>query len=56
MNEDIVINGIATMSGILVLWRIVIYQGKEITKLTKRLDQLWDKCFSGNVDNDNKKE
>ena len=54
--EETVLNLGALFSGFAVMWRMIVYQGNEIAKLTKRLDQLWDKCAGENVDADNKIE
>ena len=51
MDETGTINLLFTMSGVAVLWRLVIYQGNEIIKLTKRQDKMWERCFGSNIDN-----
>lgn len=54
MPEEIALNLGALLSGFAVMWRIIVYQGNEIKRLTERQDYLWDRCFGENVDNGNK--
>jgi len=54
MSENDITNMLFTLSGVGVLWRIVWYQGTQILKLTKRQDEMWEKCFGQYVDSDNK--
>lgn len=56
MDEQSLMNAMFTLSGVAVLWRIVWYQGGEIVKLTKRQDEMWEKCFGRQVDSDNKSD
>ena len=56
MDETTAINLIGGFTAIGILWRLVLYQGQQILKLTKRQDIMWEKCFEQYVDTDNIKE